>query len=64
MGKDYYKVLGIEDTADREEIVKAFRALAIKYNPLKNYDELAKVIPFIPSKMQFLTRLFSLIHTI
>ena len=34
--KDYYKVLGVEKTATKGEISKAFRKLAVKYHPDKN----------------------------
>jgi len=37
--KDYYKILGIEKTASKEEIKKAFRKLAHKYHPDKGGDE-------------------------
>ena len=32
---DYYEVLGIERTADGEEIKKAYRRLAMQYHPDK-----------------------------
>lgn len=36
MGKDFYKILGIQKGANDDEIKKAYRKLALKYHPDKN----------------------------
>lgn len=42
MAKDYYKILGIEKSASKEEVKKAFRKLAHKYHPDKGGGDEAK----------------------
>ncbi len=42
MAKDYYKILGVEKNANKDEIKKAFRSLAHKYHPDKKGGDEAK----------------------
>ncbi len=42
MAKDYYKILGIEKSASKDEIKKAFHKLAHKYHPDKSGGDEAK----------------------
>jgi molecular chaperone DnaJ len=38
MKEDYYKILGLDDTASEEAIKKAYRSLAMKFHPDKNKE--------------------------
>ena len=45
MGKDYYKVLGIQKGATDEEIKKAYRKMALKFHP----DKVGNSYPLPPT---------------
>ncbi|MGM9933682.1 MAG: DnaJ domain-containing protein [Clostridium sp.] len=44
--KDYYKILGVSEKADNNELKKAFRSLAKKYHPDRNKDDESAKLKF------------------
>ena len=37
--RDYYEVLGVDNSASDQEVKKAFRRIAMKYHPDRNPDD-------------------------
>ena len=37
-GEDYYKILGVQKNASKQDIKRAFKKLSLKYHPDKNKD--------------------------
>lgn len=52
---DYYKILGIERTADNNEIKKAYHILAMKYHPDKNSDSSDEIFKKITEAYEVLS---------
>lgn len=42
MDRDYYKILGVDKKASKDEVKKAFHKLAHKFHPDKNGGDAAK----------------------
>nr|XP_053635792.1 dnaJ protein homolog 1-like [Cherax quadricarinatus] len=60
MGKDYYKILGLEKSATDEDIKKAYRKMALMYHPNKNksffaeekFKDIAEAYEVLSDKMK------------
>ncbi|HEU4464325.1 MAG TPA: molecular chaperone DnaJ [Gemmatimonadota bacterium] len=55
--RDFYEVLGVERTASREEIKRAYRRLAMQYHPDRNPDD-----PDAGEKFREASRAYEILH--
>ncbi len=56
MPTDYYRILGVESTADPKEIKEAYRRLALRYHPDRNADD-----PAVSDKMKALNEAYAVL---